>query len=50
MDEQVINLDEANAGDRVRDAVSVEGLMTIHTEEATLEDIFIKLTGRGLKE
>jgi ABC-2 type transport system ATP-binding protein len=48
VDEQVISLDEANAGDQIRDAVSVEGLMTIHTEEATLEDIFIKLTGRGL--
>jgi ABC-type multidrug transport system ATPase subunit len=24
-------------------------LMTIHTEEATLEDIFIELTGRGLE-
>ena len=44
----MIRLDEANAGDQIRDAVSVEGLMTIHTEEATLEDIFIKLTGREL--
>mgnify|MGYP000688776488 CR=1 FL=1 len=25
-----------------------ENLQTIHTEEATLEDIFVKLTGRGL--
>lgn len=48
VDERVIRLDEANAGDQIRDAVSVEGLMTIHTEEATLEDIFIKLTGREL--
>ena len=47
--EKVISLDEATAGDQIRNAVSVEGLMTIHTEEATLEDIFIKLTGRELK-
>jgi ABC-2 type transport system ATP-binding protein len=47
--EKVISLDEANAGDQIRNAVSVDGLMTIHTEEATLEDIFIKLTGRELK-
>jgi ABC-2 type transport system ATP-binding protein len=45
---RVISLDESNAGDQIREAVAVEGLMTIHTEEATLEDIFIKLTGRGL--
>jgi hypothetical protein len=28
--------------------MSDEGLLTIHTEEATLEDIFIQMTGRGL--
>ena len=47
--EKVISLDESDAGDQIRHAVSVDGLMTIHTEEATLEDIFIKLTGRELK-
>ena len=34
--------------DRIRDAVSDEDLMTIHTEEATLEDIFVEYAGRGL--
>ena len=48
VDEKVISLDQADAGDQIRDAVSIDGLMTIHTEEATLEDIFIKLTGREL--
>ncbi len=48
VDEQVIALDEAGTEDRIRDAVSVEGLMTIHTEEATLEDIFVEFAGRGL--
>ncbi len=47
--EEVIGLDEAGAGERIKAAVASEGLMTIHTEEATLEAIFIKLTGRGLE-
>jgi len=46
--ETVIPLDEAGAGDRIRDVVGAGGLMTIHTEEATLEDIFIKFAGRAL--
>ncbi len=48
--EAVIPLDDARAGDRIKEAVAVTGLMTIHTEEATLEDIFIKVAGRGLDE
>ena len=46
--EQVIALDEQGSADRVRQAVAVDGLMTIHTEEATLEDVFVKYAGRGL--
>jgi ABC-2 type transport system ATP-binding protein len=48
VEEAVIDLDEDGAEDRIREAVSVEGLMTIHTEEATLEDIFVEYAGRGL--
>lgn len=48
--ETVIPLDEAGAEERIRDAVNVENILTIHTEEATLEDIFIEIAGRGLKE
>jgi ABC-2 type transport system ATP-binding protein len=48
VDEKVIPLDQADAGDVVKQAMSDEGLLTIHTEEATLEDIFIQMTGRGL--
>ncbi len=48
VEETVISLDDADAGDQIRQAVAVEGLMTIHTEEATLEDIFIEYAGRGL--
>ena len=48
VEELVIPLDEAGSADRVREAISVEGLMTIHTEEATLEDVFVTYAGRGL--
>jgi ABC-2 type transport system ATP-binding protein len=46
--EQVVALDAADAGERLKAAVGAEGLMTIHTEEATLESIFLQMTGRGL--
>jgi ABC-2 type transport system ATP-binding protein len=48
IEETVIPLDDDGAGDRIRDAVGAGGLMTIHTEEATLEDIFITFAGRAL--
>lgn len=46
--ERVVPLDTADTGELLKAAVGSPGLITIHTEEATLEDIFIKLTGRGL--
>jgi ABC-2 type transport system ATP-binding protein len=46
--EQVVALDAVDAGERLKAAVGAEGLMTIHTEEATLESIFLQMTGRGL--
>ena len=47
--EQTVSLEEAGAGDALRAAVGSPNLMTIHTEEATLEAIFIEMTGRGLE-
>jgi ABC-2 type transport system ATP-binding protein len=47
--ETVIPLDEGSTDEQIRRAVAVDGLMTIHTEEATLEDIFIEFAGRGLE-
>lgn len=47
--EQVVALDESSTGEQLKSAVDTEGLLTIHTEEATLEDIFVLMTGRGLK-
>jgi len=46
--DEVVPLDAADAGERLKTAVAAEELLTIHTEEATLEHIFIQLTGRGL--
>ena len=46
--EQVIGLDAADAGERLKAVVGAAGLLTIHTEEATLESIFIQMTGRRL--
>jgi ABC-type multidrug transport system ATPase subunit len=43
----VVSLD-GEAGDRLRALVGQEGLLTIHTEEATLEDVFIDFAGRRL--
>ena len=48
VEEKLISLGDTAAGEQVRAAVEDPGLMTIHTEEATLEDIFVTLTGRGL--
>jgi len=46
--EQVVALDESTTGEQLKSAVNTEGILTIHTEEATLEDIFVEMTGRGL--
>jgi ABC-2 type transport system ATP-binding protein len=32
----------------IRELFTQEQVVTIHSEEATLEDIFIRITGRGL--
>ena len=46
--EKIVALDESTTGEQLKSAVNTEGILTIHTEEATLEDIFIEMTGRGL--
>ncbi len=47
--EERIVLDEDGASDRIAKLAASKDLMTIHTEEASLEAIFIALTGRGLE-
>ena len=47
--ERIVEFDDETAGEELKAAVGAAGLMTIHTEEATLENIFIEMTGRGLE-
>lgn len=46
--EEIVPLD-GDAGAKLAELVADENLMTVHTEEASLEAIFIQLTGRGLE-
>lgn len=43
-----ITLDQPDTAESVRQLFAGEQVVTIHSEEATLEDIFIRITGRGL--
>ncbi|NWF67801.1 MAG: ABC transporter ATP-binding protein [Chloroflexi bacterium] len=43
-----ITLDNHDTGETVKRLFESEKVVTAHTEEATLEDIFIQVTGRGL--
>ncbi len=46
--EEKLPLDGEKSSARLSELAASPDLMTIHTEEATLEAIFIRLTGRGL--
>lgn len=48
VNELVVPLEGAGAADKVQQAVAKLDLLTIHTEEATLEDVFVTYAGRGL--
>ena len=45
--EEVLPLDPSSS-ERIADLAASPDLLTIHTEEASLEAVFIRLTGRGL--
>ncbi len=45
-----IALDTPKTAEAIHSLFEKERVLTIHSEEATLEDIFIKITGRGLAE
>ncbi len=47
--EERFEIDAEGASARLAELAASPDLMTIHTEEATLEQIFIQLTGRGLE-
>jgi len=41
-------LDRERSGEEVKLMIEKENVVTMHSAEATLEDIFIQITGRGL--
>lgn len=43
-----ITLDNSDTGEAIKHLFDREKVVTAHSEEATLEDIFIQITGRGL--
>jgi len=43
-----IELDGGNSEEAIAQLFTQQKVLTAHTEEATLEDIFIEITGRGL--
>jgi len=48
LEERIITLDKSETPDKVRELLSHEKVVTVHSQEATLEDIFLKVTGRRL--
>jgi len=50
LESREIDLDTPQTADAVQGLFKKEKVVTLHSEEATLEDIFIKITGRRLTE
>jgi ABC-2 type transport system ATP-binding protein len=50
LESREIDLDTPQTAEAVQKLFSSEDVVTLHSEEATLEDIFIKITGRRLTE
>ena len=48
IEESVVTVD-AGGAEQLSALVGAEGLLTVHTEEATLEDVFVHFAGRGLE-
>jgi ABC-2 type transport system ATP-binding protein len=48
LESREIVLDQPETAERVQALFSQEQVVTVHSEEASLEDIFIHITGRGL--
>ncbi len=48
LEEREVVLDEPGTPEAVEAMFANERVVTVHSEEATLEDIFIEITGRGL--
>lgn len=50
LEDREVVMDTPETPRLVQELFSKEKVVTVHSEEATLEDIFIKITGRGLVE
>jgi len=50
LEDREVILDTPETPNAIHELFSQENVVTIHSEEATLEDIFINITGRGLHE
>jgi ABC-2 type transport system ATP-binding protein len=48
LEEQTITMDKTDTPEAVKELFSLEKVVTVHSQEATLEDIFLKVTGRRL--
>ncbi len=48
LDSREVIMDKPETASNVQDLFSNENVVTVHSEEASLEDIFIEITGRGL--
>jgi ABC-type uncharacterized transport system ATPase subunit len=46
----MIPLDDQGSGDKIKQLVSSGQIRTLHSAEATLEEVFIQMTGRKLSE
>jgi len=49
LEREVISLSDEGERERLAELVRLGRLETIHSEEATLEEVFIKVTGRALQ-
>lgn len=45
---RTVELDNADTGETLKRLMDTQKVVTVHSEEATLEDIFMQMTGRGL--
>jgi len=50
LEARIITLDRPETAQAMQDLFSHEKVVTVHSQEATLEDIFLKITGRRLTE
>ena len=48
LQKEMVILDRERSGEEMKRILEMENVVTVHSAEATLEDIFIQITGRGL--